>query len=237
MQTPVGTAEAQRCLSRLPDVPRWVETRSLLTRKDAVVLESTSNDGFVVWSRNKGIGSVVGKPCRDALARATDDVTELLAFPENIREVREMVDGFRAEPATVFSAPPQLPAIPAHQCGPLGQDDTASIQHLPPALLDELCDVLEDGAVVIAALADTLPVAFAYAAFETGSLWDVSIDTVESHRRMGYATAAVVHLMEVMEAQGKAAVWGAPESNQASANLARRLDFRENDTIWVLART
>ncbi|MGQ9427658.1 GNAT family N-acetyltransferase [Gilvimarinus sp. F26214L] len=79
--------------------------------------------------------------------------------------------------------------------------------------------------------------AFAYVASETESLWDVSIDTIQSHRRRGYAAAAVLYLMRKMRAEGKSAVWGALESNRASASLARRLGFVENDGLWVLTRS
>lgn len=89
---------------------------------------------------------------------------------------------------------------------------------------------------VVAVFAGALPVAFAYVASETETLWDVSIDTLPSHRRRGYAAAAALHLMRVMRARGKTAVWGALDDNPASANLARRLGFVENGTLWVLTR-
>ncbi|MEX2332807.1 MAG: GNAT family N-acetyltransferase, partial [Pseudohongiella sp.] len=73
-------------------------------------------------------------------------------------------------------------------------------------------------------------------ASETESLWDISIDTVESYRRQGYATAAVVQLMGLMLRRGKVAVWGALQSNSASMKLAQYLGFSEIDEIWVLTR-
>lgn len=114
--------------------------------------------------------------------------------------------------------------------------EIAAQDHLPDDLLSELSDAAEDGITVVAAFDGLLPVAFAYVASETGSLWDVSIDTIQSHRRQGYAAAAVLHLMRKMREKGKAAVWGALESNRASASLARRLGFVENDRLWVLTR-
>jgi predicted GNAT family acetyltransferase len=103
--------------------------------------------------------------------------------------------------------------------------------------LDELSDVAQDGGTIVAAFDDTLPVAFAYVASETEALWDVSIETIESHRRRGYAAAAVVSLMHLMKQRGKTAVWGALASNSGSKALARWLGFVEVDTLWVLARS
>ncbi len=60
----------QRYLSRLPDLPRWVETRDVLLREGARLLEHPSRNGFVVRSADDGSGSAVGDPEPDALALA-----------------------------------------------------------------------------------------------------------------------------------------------------------------------
>lgn len=226
----------RRCLSLLPDTPRWVETRDLLSQKDAVVLENPAQSGFVVWSEESGIGSVVGDPEPLALARAAESVSELLAFADNRERVRALLPSFSAEPAAVFSAPERLPPAPPHRCREISRSELASLKHLPAELSSELSGVARNGAAVVAAFDGASPVAFAYAAAESESLWDMSIDTIPSHRRKGYAAAAALYLMRVMTEKGKSAVWGALESNRASANLARRLGFVENDKLWVLTR-
>ena len=106
---------------------------------------------------------------------------------------------------------------------------------VPNHLLSELNDAAEEDLTIIAALDGKLPVAFAYIASQTESLWDVSIDTIRSHRRQGFATA--IHLMSKMRQAGKSAVWGALESNLASWHLAKRLGFVENGKLWVLNRS
>ena len=227
----------QRYLSLLPDLPRWVETRDLLSCEGSVVAENATRSGFVIWSEVDGLGSVVGEPNPEGVVRAADCVSEILAFPENVEQVRTILHDFRAESATVFSAPAQLPPSPPHPCRRIGHVEIASLQHLPTELMDELSDVAQDGGTIVAAFDGTLPVAFAYVASETEALWDVSIDTIESHRRRGYAVAAVVSLMHLMKQRGKTAVWGALASNSGSKALARRLGFVEVDTLWVLARS
>ena len=144
---------------------------------------------------------------------------------------------FEAELATVFSAPEQLPSVPPRRCREINLNEIAALVHLPNDLIDELSGVAEDGVTIVAAFDGSLPVAFSYVASETESLWDVSIDTVPSHRRQGYAASAVLHLMLIMRKKGKSAVWGALQSNPASASLARRLGFVENDRLWVLTRS
>lgn len=230
--------EVRQCyLSRLPDLPLWVETRDLLLWEGSKLIENSARSGFVVWSAEDGSGSVVGEPDSYALALAARDVPELLAFADNIDSVRSLLPEFDAEEATVFSAPEQLPSAPPHRCREISLSEIVAQGHLSDDLLSELSDVAEDEVAVVAAFDGVLPVAFAYVASETESLWDVSIDTIPSHRRQGYAAAAVLHLMRKMTEEGKSAVWGALESNRASASLARRLGFVESDRLWVLTRS
>lgn len=227
----------KRYLSHLPDLPLWVETRDLLLWEGSKLLENPTRNGFVVWSAEDGLGSVVGEPEPHALAQAARDVPELLAFSDNIERVRPLLPEFEAELAIVFSAPELLPPPPSHRCREIRQSEIAAQEHLPEDLLTQLYDVAGEGVPVAAAFDGILPVAFAYVASETESLWDVSIDTIRSHRRQGYAAAAVLHLMRSMREKGKSAVWGALESNRASANLALRLGFVENDRLWVMTRS
>ncbi len=227
----------QRYLSLIPDLPVWVETCDLLLWEGSVVLENPNKSGFVVWSQPDGLGSVVGDPEPLALDRAASNVSERIVFTDNVERVRSLLPDFSVEPATVFSAPKQLPPSPQHRCCEISQSKIAALNDLPADLLAQLSEVAEDGVSVVAAFDGTRPVSFAYVASETESLWDVSIDTSESHRRKGYAAAAVLHLMDGTLEKGKSAVWGALESNRASANLAHRLGFVENDRLWVLARS
>lgn len=226
----------KRCLSLVPDLPLWVETRDLLLWEDSKLIENASKYGFVVWSPEDELGSVVGEPEAHALTQAAQDVSELLAFADNIDHVQSLLTEFDSELATIFSEPVQLPLAPPHTCREINISEIAAHDHLPDDLLSELTDAAEDDAVIVAAFDGELPVAFAYVASETESLWDVSIDTIQSHRRQGYATAAVIHLMTKMRENGKSAVWGSMESNCASSSLAHRLGFVESGKLWVLSR-
>lgn len=227
----------QRYLSLLPDLPLWVETRDLLAFEGSVIAEDAARNGFVIWSEDNDLGSVVGQPDAETIIRAASYASEILAFSENIDHVHNVLRHYRAEAATIFSAPTQLPPLSSHICHQLGRADITSLQHLPSDTFDELLDVAQDGVIIVAAFDGNLPVAFAYVASETETLWDVSIDTLESYRRRGYASAAAIALMHLMMQRGKTAVWGALESNLASRALALHLGFVEVDRLWVLSRT
>jgi len=226
----------QKYLLRLADEPRWVETRDLLSSDQSLVLENPTQDGFIVWSTEDDIGSVVGRVDPTQLLRAAEDVSELLAFADNVVQAGQVLKDFRAELATIFTSPTELPRTIQHDCRLMEQADAALLEHLPKGLKEEICDVLGDQVSVVAAFDGSLPVAFAYVASETEALWDISIDTLASHRRRGFAASAVTALMGIMEKRGKTAVWGALQSNPASVKLAQHLGFREVDELWVLSR-
>jgi predicted GNAT family acetyltransferase len=226
----------QKYLLRLKDEPRWVETRDLLSSDQSLILENPTQDGFIVWSTEDDIGSVVGRVDPTQLLRAAEDVSELLAFADNVEQASQMLKDYRAELATIFTSPPERPHTIQHDCRRMRQADATLLEHLPEGLKEEICDVLEEDIPVVAAFDGSLPVAFAYVASETGTLWGISIDTLESHRRRGFAASAVTELMGIMEKRGKTAVWGALQSNPASVMLAQYLGFRAVDELWVLSR-
>lgn len=199
-------------------------------------MEHADGHGFTVWSEEDDLGSVVGAPDGATVRRATACVSELLAFRENVDAVRRLLPDAHAEAATILSAPTRPPSCAAHPCRVLDAPEIAALTHLPDELLNELAHVARAGRMVMAAFDSALPVSFAYAAAESPSLWDVSIDTIASHRRRGFGAAAVIALMRRMTEQGRSAVWGAVASNRASINMARRLGFTEVDGLWVMSR-
>ncbi len=70
----------------------------------------------------------------------------------------------------------------------------------------------------------------------TETLWDVGIDTLEGHRRKGFAAACFRSLAAYMALRGKQPVWGANEDNVQSLELARKLGFQPVDRVAVLSR-
>lgn len=225
-----------RCRNTLPDTPRWVETRDLLSWSGSLYMGEDFRN-FVVWSGEDDLGAIVGEPDPRAMHQAVQECEDVLAFPENIRYVTEHLKHIDAEQATLFQASTGIIPEPNHPCRLLNSGEVTSLSHLQAELQHELADVAAEGKEILAALDGDLPVAFVYIASETETLWDISIDTVETHRRRGFASAAVLSMMRIMTQRSKTAVWGAVQSNTASLNLARKLGFVEVDQLWVLNGT
>jgi GNAT superfamily N-acetyltransferase len=134
------------------------------------------------------------------------------------------------------------------------QASAPRFDHVPAALSRELRDALHGrtisrfvpGAVprvaarasrvtvpMAAAWADGRPVSFCYPVWQTETLWDVSIETLEPYRGRGFGASAARTLIRYMHRTGRAPVWGALESNHASRALAARLGFVETAGIAV----
>jgi len=232
---PVNALKSQH-LARLPDLPCWVETRALLADAASVLVPNADGTGFVVWNARDRLGAVVGVPAAAGLGRAAMTCTEILAFADNVRDVADLLPEFGVEEATILRAPAAMPSSPLHRCDSLDLAALESMVHVPEDVRHELAEVVYEGGVVLAAFEGALPVAFAYVASETESWWDLSIETLASHRRRGFATAVVVALMRRMQLHGKSGVWGALVSNTASLALAHHLGFTEAGSLWVLTR-
>ncbi len=227
----------------LPDIPRWVETRGMLLSGRGVVLgavDETSHD-FVVRGLRSRLISVVGhslpRYLHDAVVRSEAGV-EVLATPENDEHVSTILKDWHRSPAILHQLAqpfhfqirkdPTVRFIEQHELHPLRNDF--------PDLVDELLEALEFTQVA-AVIVNDRPVSFCYAGSETETLWDISIDTLPTHRQRCYAQYCVSFLIDFMARRGKQPVWGAEESNIASLNLARKLGFQPVDRLLVFRKS
>lgn len=221
----------------LPDIPRWVETRSMLLRGSCEIsgLEEEEEPRFVVRDPEDVLISVVGRPGRDAIEEAVAREWEgdvVIAPPENGPHVAAALPGWRAVRATLhlLTDTDRLPRVPAGSVRLLGSSD--SLDGLPPDLRSEL-RIAAGRSPIAVSLEDSRPVSFCYAAAQTESLWDISIDTLEEFRRRGHAARCVAFMVEHMGKEGLRPVWGAEEWNRASLGLAARLGFVPVDKLLV----
>jgi RimJ/RimL family protein N-acetyltransferase len=240
-----SAAESARLAALLPDVPRFVETRGMLLGGNCEVLgleEGVASPSFVVRDGEEDLVCVVGYPAHEAVAEAlarSGNASAVIAMPENVSRVAQAVPGREPRPAILhlLGEAERLPGATESELVRL-LSGPEELRLLPPGLRAELRAELERalrrGAVTVAAFVGDVPVSFCYVASETEGLWDVSIDTLEEHRRQGHAAQCAASLIRHMRnAAGKEPVWGAVELNVASMDLAAKLGFVPVDRIFV----
>lgn len=218
-------------LTELPDLPRWIEARAILLHGCGRVFVST--DGWVVRNERPDGELVVaiGRPSAECLRDALADRPgrSVLCWVDDADHVGAQLPGWTREGAQLFrlAQPDRLsPSDP--DVRPLVRSDV--LTHLDPELAEEIT-MARNERPVFATFHDERPVAFAYAYWETESLFDISIDTVPEARRAGHGSRAVSALIRDQHRQNRAPVWGAMESNVASAAMARKLGFEPIDEI------
>ena len=197
---------------------------------------------FVVRYGEEDLVCVVGYLTREVIAEAVGrngNVGVVIAMPENVSRVAQAVPGREAQPAIlhILGEAERLPgATEGEPVRLLSGPEELSL--LPPGLRVELRVELEralrKGTPTVAAFVSGVPVSFCCVASETERLWDVSIDTLEEHRRRGHATRCAAFVIRYMrDKAGKEPVWGAVESNAASMGLAANLGFVPVDRVFV----
>jgi GNAT superfamily N-acetyltransferase len=240
-----SAAEPARLAALLPDVPRFVETRAMLLEGSCEILgleEDAASPSFVVRDGEEDLVCVVGYPVREAVAEAvarTGNAGAVIAMPENVSRVAQAISGRDPQP-TILHLLGEAERLPgAAEDEPVRLlSGPEELRLLPPGLRTELRVELERalrrGTPTVAAFVGGVPVSFCYVASETEGLWDVSIDTLEEHRRRGHAARCVASLIRHMRGTaGKEPVWGAVESNAPSMGLAAKLSFVSVDRVFV----
>ena len=229
----------------LPDLPRWVAPRGLLLERRCDVLlgpEGRRGAGYLVLERDGPEAFAVHRPVASLVAQLGGSGAKpesILAPVESAESWRALLPGWREQPAVVHvhPAPAGLPK-PTHETRLLTLADVEALDkppaELPPALAEELRTALARGPVA-AAFDGERPVSFCHAAYRTESWFDLSLDTLESHRRAGYATSAAAHLIHSLLAQGKKPVWGALDADTASMAMAKKYGFRAVDRMVMFS--
>ena len=225
----------------LLDSPRWIETRFMLLRGEAEVTGlSGDRRRFVAVSQRWPLASVVGRPDPAFIAGAAARVrpgSTVLCAEEDGDHTAGALPGWERIGADIHAWPGGRPIAPAP-----GDRDARLLQpgemadlNLPDGLRAEILTAA-DYSPIAAGLAAGVPVAFCYATSITESLWDVSIDTLEEHRRRGHAAHAFALMAATMGALGKWPVWGAADDNVASLALAARLGFVKAERLALFER-
>ena len=242
---PKAPPTPERLVRLLPDIPRYVETRSMLLSGSCEVLGLEQGRGgselsFVARELEGGEEQmiyVVGRPPSEVIreaARRNRNRGMILSTPENASHVQGALPNWISTRATLhlLGDATRLPKPAGDEVKSFGASDLdAASDGLPEDLLSFLEDVLDRGTPVAAALAGQRPVSFCCVSDETETLWDISIDTLEEYRRQGHAGRCVSWMVAEMRERGKEPVWGAEETNPPSMRLAAKLGFVPMDEL------
>jgi GNAT superfamily N-acetyltransferase len=253
-------------LERVPDDPWRVDTRGMLLSGRAEVLfaaePEAAADGFVVSIPDAALVSIVGRPPRPLIidvVRGLDGVVNVLCQPADARHAAGALAGWKRTTALLHTL-----ATRAEWEDGNDEDtriftavDAPTLAHVPGRLRLELVNALRGRTIgrfvpgelpdrdipppleptpMAAVWASRLPVSFCYPAMRTERWWDISIETLEDHRRHGYAGRAVRAMTRHMWQTGRSPVWGSTIDNEASLTLARSLGFQEVGRLVVFSR-
>jgi hypothetical protein len=217
-----------------------VEARGmLLSGRGTTICGRPADPPAIVAAVTDRLAVVVAWEDEEALARAILGVPAeftVVAPVEAAAALAAIAPSRSGEGATLFVLPPEASSRltpPAHGVRLLGPEDRHHLEALPPRLRGEIANRFEATAMA-AAFVEDRPVSFCYAGWETETLWDVSIDTLDAWRRRGLAAAAATLLIHHHSVRGRRPVWGAVDSNVASNTLARKLGFEPIDRLILL---
>lgn len=260
--TPSGSSLLARTLSRVPDEPRWIDTRGMLLSGRADVVAASPappTHAAVVVARDSALVSIVGRPPAalivDVIATVAGDIN-VLAQMEDADFVAQALAGWRRQRAIVHVLPEarRRELAPDPQARVFMMESAPRFDHVPELLKRELLDALKGHTVsrfvpgvlppssavvrrvtvpMAAVWADGRPVSFCYPVWQTETLWDVSIETLEPYRRHGFGARAARTLMHHLRGSGRSPVWGALDTNAGSRALAARLGFVEAGGLAV----
>jgi RimJ/RimL family protein N-acetyltransferase len=251
-------------LARVPDVPQRVDTRGMLLSGRAEVdfpaAPESMADGFVVSVPDAALVSVVAKPPRALIREVVDRLegdVNVLCEPADVDHAAGALPNWHRtfailhvlgdvpawteesdDDTRVFTAAdaPPLTHVPL----PLRRELTLALRgrttsrFVPGVLPDRDVPPPPEPLPMAASWAGRVPVSFCYPVFRTEAWWDVSVETLEEHRRHGHASRAARAMIRHMWRTGRAPVWGARIGNDASFSLAHRLGFREVGRLAVL---
>lgn len=221
--------DARGIASRLPDAPRWVETRAMLLADRCALVPL--GDAVLVRHARLPLDALIGTPLAGALVEAADPKRELIVQTEDVETVAAGLPGWRGHEA-VLHVQPDGATLPDTGDPNVRLVTPSDIGGLPATLRAELATTLT-WAPCAALFVDGLPVSLCSAPSETETLWDVSIDTLEPFRGRGYARRCAGFMIALEARRGRRPVWGALTTNAASLALAARLGFVAAERLFV----
>ena len=151
-RTPVDPAVLAVALTRVPDLPQWIDTRGmLLSGRAAVVLPQepgrNAGSGLIVVAADLALASIVGTPPAaliTATVRAMAGDVNVLAQLEDAENVARALPGWRRRTAIIHVLPGVMPW--EHDTDPhtrvFTRQAAPRFDHVPEPLKRELADAL-----------------------------------------------------------------------------------------------
>jgi RimJ/RimL family protein N-acetyltransferase len=241
----VPTSVGGALMALLPDRPRWVQGRSLLLGgRGRVAIHERARDACVVVADDSSLGVIVGCPSPEALATALAGWRGVRSWlwpdvgPDTPAAATDALSAYRPRAALLHT----LPEKPLARLRPDTAADVrwlmsphTAVLSLVPEDLQRVLAIACERTTVAAAFDGGVPVSFGYAAFETESWWELSVDTVPAARGRGHAEAVARFLIDHFRRLGRAPVWGATPDSVASLAAARRLGFVVVDRLTLFS--
>jgi hypothetical protein len=212
----------------LPDEPRWVEAHGIATDPDGWRREL--DGGFALGHDAARLIVIADASSGGAAALAAEYPHHAILTASDELAAALRTAGRKPARAILHTAP--APGALPDVVGAHRLPDDAPLDHVPPALVEELIWARARGPIWTVHL-DGNPVAFAYAPWRSARWFDVSVDTLVHARQLGLGTIAAAAMIRDERTAGREPVWGADEGNLASRRLAAKLGMKASDEIWV----
>lgn len=234
----LSPADLAACLRRVPDTPAWIDVRGLLlSGRCRLIGERDPARGFVVRSTEFAFAGVVGEPDREVIQRAAIAEEGKAGFHLLVpagegsavaRRVESALPRWRRQTVVMHRwGGDRRPVATVERTVTLveGGPQALALKRVAGEVRREVALALATRRPMTVVWVGERPVSFCYAAWQTETLWDVAVSTVETHRRRGHAAAAFEELLRRLEPRGLEPVWNAFAGNSASLALAARLGF------------
>jgi hypothetical protein len=226
-------------LASLPDLPRWVEARSMLLARRGFVIDTADGCRLICGRKDRLVVPTTIELSPQVEAVATREVpgTTILLQDVMLPAGRYHLPDWKAEACTLYTLPPDRARgwrLPQWPTAPMSTEQIDAADLRQP-LRDRLRDAAAHTPVWSASM-EGKAVAFAYATHITEGCFNISVETLEVARNQGLGRAAAMGLIVDRMLHGLRPVWSAVTSNEAGHGLAKRLGFTPVDLQWVLTR-
>lgn len=180
------------------------------------------------------------------ILREADGWSSVLVQATTAPALAELIERDTGRPTRLYQDVTYLldtpvPEIPHPAVRLLGPRDLSLLERAPKQLAvggGVRARLLLETGVVACAIEEGEVVSIASCLARTERYGDIGVQTLESHRGGGLATAGAALVCRELQAAGATPTWGTGEDNLASQRVAQKLGFRETErSTYVIPQT